>query len=126
MKTVLLAALAIAAGTWIGAPTLAPIVVGAVVGLAWPYRAARHAALAGIAAWGGLLVLAILRGDDIGTLGMSLGSAMGLPGWALFVATLLYPALLASSAAWLGHVITPRQFFFSSTSTYPPRHRRHS
>jgi hypothetical protein len=121
MMPVLIGALGIVAGTWLGAPTLAPIVAGLAIGLLWPHHAARTAALAGIAAWGGLLLVALLRGDDVLILGASLGSAMGLPGAVLFVATLLYPALLASSSAWLAHLVSPRRAPGSPTGALPQR-----
>ena len=115
---ILFGTLVIAAATWYGAPTLGPILAGFMIGLAWPERAVRSAALAALLAWGGLLVYGLVRGTDLPALATSLGAAMSLPSWALVVATLLYPVLLASSSAWLGHVITPRQFFWSSKGTY--------
>ena len=99
-------------GTWLGFPTLAAITVGLAIGLTWPQRAARTAAAAGFLAWALLLLLAALRGDAMGTLATSLGAAMGLPGWALSMATLLYPTILAASAAWLGHLVSPRRLTF--------------
>lgn len=113
----------ITACTWFGAPTLGPILAGFMIGLAWPERAVRSAAAAALLAWGGLLLYGWIRGTDLSALSSSLGSAMGLPAWAPLVATLLYPLVLAASAAWLGHVITPRQFFFSSKSSYRPARR---
>ena len=104
MMVILVATIAIVLGTWLGAPIIAPIVVGLAVGFVRPRHAARHAALAGVLAWGGLLALAALRGDVVGTFASTLGGAMGAPGWAIILATLLYPALLASSAAWLAHL----------------------
>ena len=95
------------AGAWLGAPTLTPIMAGVVVGLAWPARASRRAALAAVLAWGGILALAVARGDAIGTLAITLGGAMSVPGWALFVATLCYAALLSACAAWLGYLASP-------------------
>jgi hypothetical protein len=109
MKMVVAGAVAIALGTWLGAPTLSPVLVGLAIGFAWPLRAARVAAAGGLIAWGGLLLAAQLRGDAVARLSSTLGAAMGLPGWALFVATLLYPAVLASSAAWLASLVTPRR-----------------
>jgi hypothetical protein len=120
--TVLVGALVIVVGTWLGAPTLAPVIGGVTLGLIWPQRAARAAALAGVTAWGGLLLLAILRGDDVARLGSSLGAAMGLPGWALLMTTLVYPAILASSAAWLAHLVSPRS---ASTHAAPARRATH-
>lgn len=109
MSIALAGALAIALGTILGAPTLTPIVVGIIIGLAWPRRAARVAAASGAMAWGALLVVAQLRGDAIGTLANTLGGAMGVPGVVLSLATLLYPAILAASAAWLAHLVSWRR-----------------
>jgi hypothetical protein len=107
MRVVLAGAAAIIVGTWLGLPTLSPIVAGLVIGLGWPQRAARFSALAGVVAWGGLLLAAALRGDAVGTLAATLGAAMGLPGWALPIATLAYPATLGASAGWLAHLRSP-------------------
>lgn len=109
MIAVLLAAAAIILGTWLGAPTVTPIVVGLVMGVAWPVHVARRAAVAGVLAWGGLLATAALRGDAVASLSTTLGAVLGLPGWALFLVTLLYPAVLASSAAWLARLALPRR-----------------
>jgi hypothetical protein len=111
----------IALTTWFGAPTLGPILTGFMIGLAWPARAVRSAAAAALIAWGGLLLYGWVRGTDVPALALSLGAAMSLPGWALVAATLLYPTILAASAAWLGHVVTPRQFFWSSKGNYSAR-----
>lgn len=109
MIVILAAMTAIIVGTWIGAPVLAPVLVGIAIGLVWPAGAAWRAALAGALAWGGLLLVAMARGTAVGTLGATLGGAMGVPAWALFIATLLYPAILAASAAWLAHLVSPRR-----------------
>jgi len=109
MIIILAGALAIVLGTTLGAPTLTPIMVGIVIGLAWPRRAARVAAAAGAIAWGALLLIALLRGGALGTLAAKLGGAMGVPGVVLFLATLLYPAILAASAAWLAQLASWRR-----------------
>jgi hypothetical protein len=116
-------AILIAACTWFGAPTLGPILAGFMIGLAWPDRSVRSAGAAALIAWGALLLYGWIRGTDLVALSSSLGQAMSLPSWALVVATLLYPVALATSAAWIGHVITPRQFFFSSKPSYRPGRR---
>jgi hypothetical protein len=103
MTVVLIAAIAIMLGTWLGAPIVAPITVGLALGFLRPRHAARRAALAGAVAWGCLLGVAAVRGDALGTFASTLGGAMGAPGWVVVLATLLYPAVLASSAAWLAH-----------------------
>lgn len=87
-------------GTWLGFPTLAPVLAGFAMGFTIP-MAARRAALAGVIAWGGILLAAVLRGDNIAGLSRTLGGAMGIPSWLLLIVTLLYPAILAASAAWL-------------------------
>lgn len=109
MRGFLVGVAIIAGGTWIGAPTLSLLGAGVVVGAAWPGRAARTVAAAAIAAWGGVLVVYVLRGYPVLALGRKLGGAMGLPGWAPFLATLLYPAVLAASAAWLAQLASPRR-----------------
>jgi hypothetical protein len=101
MIVVLIATVAIVIGTWLGIPIIAAIVVGLAVGFVRPRHAARRVAVAGALAWGGLLAVAALRGDALGSFAFTLGGAMGAPGWAIILVTLLYPALLASSAAWL-------------------------
>jgi hypothetical protein len=107
MMSILLATAAILAGTWAGFPTLTPIVVGLVMGAIVPF-AARRAALAGVLAWGGVLLAGALRGDRIGTLGTTLGGAVGVPSPVLFLVTLLYPAILAASAAWVSSLVVRR------------------
>ena len=109
MIVVLIATLAILLGTWLGAPTLSAILVGLVVGFVWPVRAARRVALAGILAWGSVLATAAIRGDPIVAFGTTLGGAMSVPGWVVIAATLLYPAVLASSAAWIAHLASTRR-----------------
>ena len=109
MIVAIIGALAIAAGTWFGGPTLAPVIVGVAIGLGWPRYAARRAAMAGVLGWSLLLVLAVLRGDALATFSATLGGAMNVPGWVLFLATLAYPAILASSAAWLAQLIGSRR-----------------
>lgn len=108
---------AMVAGTWLGAPIATPIVVGLALGLLAPTRASRTAALAGALAWGGILAVSVIRGDSIGTLANSLGAAMSVPGWALVLVTILYPALLASSAAWLPHLVSRRRAEFDNSGT---------
>jgi hypothetical protein len=100
MTGVLFGVAGILLGTWLAFPTLAPVIVGLVMGFTTPMPA-RRAALAGVVAWGGVLVAAMLRGDHIAGLSRTLGGAMGVPSWVLLIVTLLYPAILAASAAWL-------------------------
>lgn len=115
MTALITALVIILGGTWLGAPTLAALAGGIAVGLLWPGRAARTAAAAGVIAWGGVLLVSSLRGAPVLELGGKLGGAMGLPTWAPLIATLLYPAILAASAAWLAQLASPRR------RTYDPR-----
>lgn len=109
MISVLLGMAAIVAGTWLGAPTLTPILVGVAMGFLVPANPARRAALAGFLAWAGVLLARTLRGDEIGALSGTLGGAMGVPSWAIVLVTLLYPTILAASAAWLSHLAARRR-----------------
>ena len=110
MIVVLIATAAILLGTWLGAPTLAAILVGLAVGFLQPRFAARRAALAGLLAWGGVLAVGAVSGSSIAASASALGGAVGVPGWVILLATLLYPAVLASSAAWLGHLAAAGRF----------------
>ena len=107
MIGILLGVAGILLGTRLGFPTLAPIFVGLAMGFTIP-MASRSAALAGVLAWGGVLIAATLRGDNIAGLGRTLGGAMGVPSLVLLVVTLLYPAILAASAAWLASLAARR------------------
>ena len=70
------------------------------------YRA-RNIALAAAGGWATLLVLDAVRGP-VGTMAEQLGGVMGLPPWLLYVLTLLFPALLAWSAATLVRRSAPK------------------
>ena len=107
MIGVLLGMAGILLGTWLGFPTLAPVLVGMAMGVTIP-MAARRAALAGVIAWGGVLLTATLRGDNVTGVSRTLGGAMGVPSWLLLLVTLLYPAILAASAAWLASLAVRR------------------
>lgn len=86
-------------GTWWGG-WLAPVAWGIAVGLLWPrQQPARTAALAALVAWALLLAVPHLLGDPVALLVDRLSAAMRLPTWALPVATLIFPALLAGCAA---------------------------
>lgn len=88
-----------ALGTWLVAWWTVPL-VGAAWGLvAAPATRPTLTAAAGAAlAWGAFLGWAALRGP-VGKLATTVGSLLPLPDWALLAVTLLYPALLAGSAA---------------------------
>lgn len=100
---VIMLALGIALGTvlvaWIAVPVVA-LAYGLVM-----YRTGRPgltAALSGALAWGGYLALASLGGAPVASFAASLASSMQLPGWAPLTATLVFPAVLAGLAAYLG------------------------
>ena len=109
MIGVFLGMAAIVVGTWLGSPTLTPILVGLAMGFLLPPNPARRAALAGFLAWAGVLLARTLRGDEVGALSGTLGGAMGAPSRAIVLVTLLYPAILAASAAWLSHLAARRR-----------------
>jgi hypothetical protein len=108
MNVVFLGAIAIILGTVLGAPTVGPIVVGAAIGYFRPVRAVQYAAAAGALGWGALLVVAALRGGAIGSFSGKLGEVLGLPGIAMILVTMVYPAALAAAAAWLVTAIRSR------------------
>jgi hypothetical protein len=104
---VLLATIVLVVATMSGNPTIGPILVGLGCGLAWPDNGVRVAGASAVFAWGGLLLWGMIRGAAIGEVASKLGDVMVLPGPVLVLATLLYPAILAASAAWLGHLVSP-------------------
>jgi hypothetical protein len=59
---------------------------------------ARNAAIAAAAGWATLLLIDVARGQ-VGVMGNQLGSLMSVPAPVLYLLTLLFPALLAWSAA---------------------------
>jgi len=63
-------------------------------------RAARFAAFCAAGGWGTLLLLDAVRGP-VGVMGSQLGSVLGVPAAVLVLLTLLFPSLLAWSAATL-------------------------
>lgn len=100
---ILMMAIVIALGTVLVAWWIVPVVAllfGVVT-----YRTRRPgftAALSGALAWGGYLALASVGGAPVGSFAAALSTSMQLPGWAPLVATLVFPALLAGSSAYLG------------------------
>ena len=64
-----------------------------------PHRA-RNAAIAAAGGWGTLLLLDVARGP-VSTMATQLGDLMGVPSVVLYLLTLLFPALIAWSAATL-------------------------
>lgn len=83
-------------------------VVGAVYGVVvgGTERPGLLAATAGTLGWGGYLGLMALGDAPVAGFGRDLSASLGLPGGALLAATLVYPALLAGSAAYLGAGLT--------------------
>lgn len=75
-----------------------PIVAALWAAFSADSRRAGMAALCAAGGWATLLLLDLARGP-VFTLGEKLGGAMGIPAAALWIATLLFPALLAWSAA---------------------------
>jgi hypothetical protein len=62
-------------------------------------RPALVAALAAAVAWGGYLSILAFSGAPVGAFAGDLARAMSLPGWAPHIATMVFPAVLAGSAA---------------------------
>ncbi|MCC6931439.1 MAG: hypothetical protein IT359_20795 [Gemmatimonadaceae bacterium] len=60
------------------------------------------AALGGALGWGGYLAVVAVGGGPVAGFAGALATSMKLPGWAPLVATLVFPALLAGPAAYLG------------------------
>lgn len=77
-----------------------PIVAAAWALISSDPKRARVAAICAAGGWASLLALDILKGPVI-TMGNQLGTIMSLPPVVLYLLTLLFPALLAWSAAAL-------------------------
>ena len=90
-----------------GMPTVGPVVVGALCGLVLARKGPRVAATSAILSWGGLLAFGVVRGQPIGEVAGKLGSIMGVPGTALLLLTVLYPAVLSTTAAYLAAQVSP-------------------
>jgi hypothetical protein len=99
-------ALVIAVVTF-GVGWLAVPIVGLIMGLMWPRDTpVRSAAGAGALGWGLLLLWGVTRGPVVelaGLLGELLG---GLPGAAILVITMLFPAVLAGAAAGMASAVS--------------------
>jgi hypothetical protein len=85
--------------------------VGLVAGVAlrhhrWPFVASGFLAAA---AWGLMLLGGTVRGAPVPAFAASLGGAMGVPGWALYVATLAFAFVLGGGAARLGWAVAGRE-----------------
>jgi hypothetical protein len=101
--TVVALAAAFAAGTWIAGWLAVPV-----LGLAFGALVVRGrpglvllAGLAGTLGWGALLGGAALV-SPVSRLAERLGGVVGQPSWLVVAVTLVFPALLAASAAGLG------------------------
>jgi hypothetical protein len=90
----LVAAGTIAAGWW-----TVPVLTAAWVRMAPPPRGAVRSCMLGAALGWGLLLGRIALEGPVELLARRAGGVLGLPGWGLVVATLLFPALLAGAAA---------------------------
>jgi hypothetical protein len=88
---------ATAVGGWWG------VLAAAFVWGAWPGRAGQ-VAIAAACAWGCVLVWTAASGP-LPAVVAALSSIAGAPGWVLIVATLVFPAVLAWSAAVVGGVV---------------------
>lgn len=77
-----------------------PLVAAAWAGFSTDEHRARIAALCAMGGWATLLALDFARGP-VATMGTQLGGVMGLPPVVLYMLTLIFPALLAWSAATL-------------------------
>jgi len=100
---VLMLAIAITLGTVLAGWWTVPLVALGFGVLTHTSRAPGLSAAAGGAlAWGGYLGLAAAGGAPVRSFAGSLAASMQLPGWAPLVATLVFPALLAGLAAYLG------------------------
>lgn len=79
-----------------------------IVGLAYGLVSRRSrapatvAALAGAVAWGGYLAIIGFGGAPVAAFGGNLARSLEMPVWLPHVATMVFPALLAGSAAYLG------------------------
>jgi hypothetical protein len=71
----------------------------------WPGTVA---ALAAMFAWADLLALTDVRGGDVGATAARVGAVMHLPPGVLFLATLVFSALLAGPATVLGVAVGRR------------------
>jgi hypothetical protein len=101
---VLLLAVAMAVGTWWLGWWAVPV-IGAAWGVArYGQHSAWTAAVAAALAWVLLLGLLALRGP-VGDLARIVGGALTLPGWVLVLATVVFPAALAGTAARLSRVL---------------------
>jgi hypothetical protein len=108
MKTLgraFLGAVVIALGTWFFGWTV-PVWWGVIAGLVWAGdQAVVVAALSGAVGWGAILCFELVLGYPIGTLGVRLAGAMQIPLSVLLAATLIFPAVLAGSAAGVATAI---------------------
>jgi hypothetical protein len=71
------------------------------------FKPARIAALCAAAGWATLLILDVVKGP-VDTMASKLGGVMGVPAFVLLLLTLIFPALLAWSAAALASSVRRR------------------
>ena len=105
LARVLLLGAAIAVATYVLGWWSVPVLAATWGLVSWRMpNAAGTAALAACVAWGALLGLTSLTAPA-GALAHRLGGVMGVPAIALIAVTLLFPTLLAWSAAAVGQVV---------------------
>lgn len=94
-----------------------PIVAAFYAAFSGDARRARTAAVCALAGWASLLLLDVARGQ-VGTMGSQLAGVMSVPEFALYLLTLLFPALLA----WCAATIAPdfRRGTKLAAATTPP------
>lgn len=99
----LILAVVIALGTVLVNWWVVPI-LGLVYGLAsrGTRRPGTVAALAGAVAWAGYLMIVGFGGGGVAAFGGALGRSMGMPSWGPYMATMVFPALLAGPASYIG------------------------
>jgi hypothetical protein len=99
---------AVAAGTLAAGWWTVPVLAAAWVRVApRPRWAVRTCMLGAALGWGMLLGWSALKGP-VDLLARRAGGVFGMPDWGLFVATLLFPALLAGAAARVAQPAPPR------------------
>jgi hypothetical protein len=103
---VFLLATSFAIGTWVLGWWAIPLFAAGAAVLARDVpRQALAAALAATLAWGALLAWSAARGS-VWTFASTVGGTIGVAGLTLIVLTLLFPAVLAWSAALLAQIVT--------------------
>jgi len=101
MMTMLLLALAVAGGTWIGGWWMVPLLAAG-----WGFRSALPAWRAGLAAAAGWAILILtLPWPALGRLAPRLGAMVGAPGWVALGLSPAFALVLGWSGARLGRTL---------------------